>query len=218
MPGAVFKGDAMTSPRSPTVAEIVAKMRADLDQVGGFENGMIGVPADGIARYIESLEAALRSQPAAEAVAWINSNELVDMATGKLTASLVISARDEGYTAPLYSAPLLADPKLAMNYKVIFENALLKFDKGRDTPAEIVGEAIARCQDISRYTPPTAPTADRDSVIEECARVLQGYIAEYDADLDNPKLADQAEGRIYALTQALIAIRALKNPGREGAI
>jgi hypothetical protein len=41
------------------IAGIVAKMRADLQAVGGFDNGMLGVPAAGVRTNIEALEAAL---------------------------------------------------------------------------------------------------------------------------------------------------------------
>lgn len=46
-----------------TIAEVVAKMRADLTAVGGFENGMIYVPAEGVRTHIEALEAALAAPP-----------------------------------------------------------------------------------------------------------------------------------------------------------
>lgn len=45
--------------RHDTVREIVAKMRADMEKIGGFENGLLAVPADGIRSYIEQLEAAI---------------------------------------------------------------------------------------------------------------------------------------------------------------
>lgn len=50
--------------RPGRIAAIVAKMRADLSVLGGFENGMVSVPASGVRVYIEKLEAAL-GEPAA---------------------------------------------------------------------------------------------------------------------------------------------------------
>lgn len=165
----------MTNEREAPLDEVIAHYT---EQLANFEDitRETSVDMTPVTRRIRTILRALKEMQSrqGEAVAWINSNELVDMATGKLTASLVISARDEGYTAPLYSAPLLADPELALDYKAILENALLGFDKGKDTPAEIVGEAIARCQNISRYTHPApAPAVPNADALRVAAYVNQ---------------------------------------------
>lgn len=45
------------------VASLVAKMRADLTAVGGFDNRFLGQPAVNVREYIEDLEAALGTGP-----------------------------------------------------------------------------------------------------------------------------------------------------------
>jgi hypothetical protein len=42
---------------------ITAKLRYDLTAVGGFDNGMVGVPAEGVRAVVEALEAALAVPP-----------------------------------------------------------------------------------------------------------------------------------------------------------
>ena len=49
-----------------SIRAIVAKMRADLTAVGGFDNELLGVPAGGVRAHIEALEAALRAAEAAQ--------------------------------------------------------------------------------------------------------------------------------------------------------
>ncbi len=41
------------------LAGIVAKMRADLTELGGFENSLVSIPAGGVAAYILKIEAAI---------------------------------------------------------------------------------------------------------------------------------------------------------------
>jgi len=55
-----------------SIRAIVAKMRADLTAVGGFDNELLGVPAGGVRAHIEALEAALSAAEAAqpEPVLW----------------------------------------------------------------------------------------------------------------------------------------------------
>ena len=49
-----------------SIRAIVAKMRADLTAVGGFDNELLGVPAGGVRAHIEALEAALSAAEAAQ--------------------------------------------------------------------------------------------------------------------------------------------------------
>lgn len=51
--------DLVVEGRPATLAEIVSKARRDLEAVGGFDNGLVGVPASGVRLLIERLEAAM---------------------------------------------------------------------------------------------------------------------------------------------------------------
>lgn len=48
---------------SEAIKVITAKLRYDLTAVGGFDNGMVGVPAEGVRKVVEALEAALAVPP-----------------------------------------------------------------------------------------------------------------------------------------------------------
>ena len=63
--------DLVAEGRPATLAEIVSKARRDLEAVGGFDNGLVGVPASGVRLLIERLEAAL-AEPQ-EPVAYIDA-------------------------------------------------------------------------------------------------------------------------------------------------
>jgi hypothetical protein len=51
-------------PLPTTVDGIVAEMRADLEALGGFERGLLGVPAVAVREYIFALESAIAADRA----------------------------------------------------------------------------------------------------------------------------------------------------------
>ncbi len=157
------------SPRSPTVEDVIGILELADPRVA-VHQFQLTQP------YVDIILAALRAQPAAEAVpvAWMYpqfsvepDGSMCDQEPG-FSAGPDASEYVKKHGCPLYT------------------------------------------------TPPTAPTADRDSVIEECARVCDAAMVEATMSKYS-KSADCALVRSTA-NDCANKVRALKNPGREGAI
>jgi hypothetical protein len=98
------------------VAEIVSNMRRDLEGIGGFDNGMVSVPAEGVRNYVLELESVLAAAPSQPSPSVEEVKRLADKyAEAAWIESRSANPNDSSITAPAFTVLYAAIDRLAQD-------------------------------------------------------------------------------------------------------